>query len=152
MRHSSHRSGCATDRGGVQDTTQVDLVFRLGRVRAEVHGFDTEGRAKLRKQRSPGPLCERNMPPQMRDIPVPRGQVVGNGGPTRIRSQRKLLIRENYYGRILKPNHNRVSCFPKFEPITRLTFLSQVFVYYTGILSLGKKERMSKLKLRDSNL
>eukprot|EP01043_Picozoa_sp_COSAG02_P025767 COSAG02_NODE_1460_length_12494_cov_126.207422_2_plen_86_part_00 len=36
--------------------------------------------------------------------------------------QRKLLIRENYYGRILKPNHNRVSCFPKFEPITRLTF------------------------------
>ena len=42
--------------------------------------------------------------------------------------------------------------FSKFEPITRLTFLSQVFVYYTGILSLGeKKERMSKLKLRDSN-
>ena len=54
--------------------------------------------------------------------------------------QRKLLIRENYYGRILKPNHNRVSCFPKFEPITRLTFLSQVFVYYTGILSLGKRK------------
>ena len=53
--------------------------------------------------------------------------------------QRKLLIRENYYGRILKPNHNRVSCFPKFEPITRLTFLSQAFVYYTGILSLGEK-------------
>ena len=33
-------------------------------------------------------------------------------------------------------NHNRVSCFPQFEPITRLTFLSQVFVYYTGMLSL----------------
>jgi hypothetical protein len=33
-----------------------------------------------------------------------------------------------------------VSWFPKFEPITRLTFLSQVFVYYTGILSLGKRK------------
>jgi hypothetical protein len=39
-----------------------------------------------------------------------------------------------------RPTWRLSSCFPEFEPITRLTFLSQVFVYYTGILSLGKRK------------
>jgi hypothetical protein len=65
----------------------------------------------------------------------------------KISDQRKLLIREHYYGRILKPNHNRVSCFPG------ACALRTEGVYRTPVRSTSSSDSdESELKYADSTL